>query len=200
MKRCDARSNPRAHPCAVLEEQRLDAAIHDCAGFDGGVPALNDYLCTFANQYPRRCVSQTYRLADDRAPTRDLGCYTLSAAQHGAESLSVAERKRWPRYPIPCIRMGRVAVSLSRRGQGYVRVLIRLSVERCLTARQEVAAYALIVDAKDESAAEFYRHYSFTACRDAPRTLCPTLSSGRGRRRAPRPADTKCRVPTLHCR
>jgi predicted GNAT family N-acyltransferase len=71
--------------------------------------------------------------------------------------------------------MGRVAVSSSRRGQGHVRVLVRLSVERCLKARQEVAAYALIVDAKDESAAEFYRHYSFTACRDAPRAQCPTL-------------------------
>jgi hypothetical protein len=42
MKRCEARSNPRAPPSAVLEEQRLDNDIHDCAGFDCGVPALND--------------------------------------------------------------------------------------------------------------------------------------------------------------
>ena len=171
MKRCDARSNPRAHPCAVLEEERLDTAIHDCAGFDCGVPALNDYLRKFASQHRRRGVSQTYVLVDDSAPTQVLGYYTLSAAQLEAESLSEAERKRLPRYPIPCIRMGRLAVISSSRGHGHGRVLIGLAVERCLKARQEVAAYALVVDAKDESAVEFYRYYGFTACRDSPRTL-----------------------------
>ena len=159
----------------MLEEQRLDTAIHDCAAFDCGVPALNDYLRKFANQHRRRGVSQTYVLVDDRAPTQVLGYYTLSAAQLEAESLSDAERKRFPRYPIPCIRMGRLAASSSSRGQGHDRVLIGLAVERCLKARQEVAAYALVVDAKDESAVEFYLHYGFTACRDAPRTLYLTL-------------------------
>ena len=171
MKRCDARSNQRARPCAVLEEQRLDTAIHDCVGFDCGVPALNDYLRKFASQHRRRGVSQTFVLVDDSAPTQVLGYYTLSAAQLEAGSLSDAERKRLPRYPIPCIRMGRLAVSLASRGEGHGRLLIGLAVERCLKARQEVAAYALVVDAKDEIAVEFYRHYGFTACRDAPLTL-----------------------------
>lgn len=96
MKRYDARSNPRAPPCAVLEEQHLDTAIHDCAGFDCGVPALNDYLRKFASQHRRRGVSQTYVPVDDSAPTQILGYYTLSAAQLEADSLSDAERKRLP--------------------------------------------------------------------------------------------------------
>jgi predicted GNAT family N-acyltransferase len=155
----------------VLEEQRLDTAIHDCVGFDCGVPALNDYLRKFASQHRRRGVSQTFVLVDDSAPTQVLGYYMLSAAQLEAGSLSDAERKRLPRYPIPCIRMGRLAVSSASRGEGHGRLLIGLAVERCLKARQEVAAYALVVDAKDEIAVEFYRHYGFTACRDAPLTL-----------------------------
>jgi hypothetical protein len=65
----------------VLEEQRLDTAIHDCVGFDCGVPALNDYLRKFASQHRRRSVSQTFVLVDDSAPTQVLGYYTLSAAQ-----------------------------------------------------------------------------------------------------------------------
>ena len=155
----------------MLEEQRLDTAIHDCAAFDCGVPALNDYLRKFASQHRRRGVSQTYVLVDDSAPTQVVGYYTLSAAQLEAEVLSEAERRRLPRYPIPCIRMGRLAVSAASRGQGHGRLLIGLAVERCLKARQEVAAYALVVDAKDERAGEFYRHYGFTACSDVPRTL-----------------------------
>jgi ribosomal protein S18 acetylase RimI-like enzyme len=67
--------------------------------------------------------------------------------------------------------MGRLAVSSSSRGQGHGRVLVGLAVERCLKARQEVAAYALVVDAKDEIAVDFYRRYGFAACRDAPRML-----------------------------
>lgn len=155
----------------MLEEQRLDTGIHDCAGFDCGVAALNDYLRRFATQHRRRGVSQTYVLVDGVASTRILGFYTLSAAQLEAESLSDAERKRLPRYPIPCIRMGRLAVSLAARGQRHGALLIGLAVERCLKARVEVAAYALVVDAKDENAASFYRHFGFAACRDAPRTL-----------------------------
>jgi predicted GNAT family N-acyltransferase len=168
---CDVRSSPRARPCVVLEEQRLDTGIHDCAAFDCGVPALNDYLRRFASQHRRRGVSQTYVLVDDGTSTHVLGYYTLSAAQLEADSLGDAERKRLPRYPIPCIRMGRLAVSQAVRGQGHGRVLIGLAVERCLKAREEVAAYALVVDAKDEQAVSFYRHYGFAACRDAPRTL-----------------------------
>ncbi|MEZ5499934.1 MAG: GNAT family N-acetyltransferase [Steroidobacteraceae bacterium] len=159
----------------MLEEERLDTGIHDCAGFDCGVPALNDYLRKFASQHRRRGVSQTFVLVDDSAPTEVLGYYTLSAAQLEAESLSDAERKRLPRYPIPCIRMGRLAVNRAARGRGYGRLLVGLAVERCLKARQEVAAHALVVDAKDESAVSFYLHYGFRSCRDAPQTLCLPL-------------------------
>lgn len=114
-------------------------------------------------------------LEDDGAPTQILGYYTLSAAQLEAESLSGAESKRLPRYPIPCIHMGRLAVSSLSRGQGYGPVRIGLAVQRCLKARQEVVAHAILVDAKDKSTVEFYRRYGFAACRDATRTLCLAL-------------------------
>ena len=67
-------------------------------------------------------------LEDDGAPTQILGYYTLSAAQLEAESLSGAESKRLPRYPIPCIHMGRLAVSSLSRGQGHGPVRIGLAV------------------------------------------------------------------------
>ncbi len=44
-------------------------------------------------------------------------------------------------------------------------------------AREEGAAYALVVDAKDKNAALLYRHYGFIACTDSPATLY--LSLGR---------------------
>jgi GNAT superfamily N-acetyltransferase len=155
----------------VLEEHRLDPAVHDCATFDCGVSALNDYLSRFATQHRRRGVSQTYVLVDPAAPSLVLGYHTLSAAQIDAAELTDTDRKRLPRYPIPCFRMGRLACRADRQGQGLGQVLIGCAVERCLKAREEVASFALVVDAKDGGAKAFYEHYGFTPCIDRPLTL-----------------------------
>jgi hypothetical protein len=40
------------------------------------------------------------------------------------------------------------------------------------TVRSEIAAYALMVDAKVESAADFYQHHGFIALPETSRTLC----------------------------
>jgi GNAT superfamily N-acetyltransferase len=155
----------------VLEEQRLDVTVHDCANFDCGVPALNEYLARFATQHRRRGVSQTYVLVDPATPTAVLGYYTLSAAQLDVAQISAVDRKRLPRFPIPCFRMGRLACRQDQQGKGIGRLLIGCAVERCLKAREEVASYALIVDAKDDTAKAFYEHYGFRPCADQPRTL-----------------------------
>lgn len=155
----------------MLEEQRLDPAVHDRAGFDCGSPPLNEYLQRSATQHRRQGVSQTYVLVDTAAPSLILGYYTLSAAQVDVTKLSEAERKRLPRYPIPCIRMGRLACRSDQKGKGLGKLLVGCAVERCLKARQEVAAFALIVDAKDDNAKAFYEHFGFVACVDQPMTL-----------------------------
>ena len=45
------------------------------------------------------------------------------------------------------------------------------AVDRCLQARKEVAAYALIVDAKDDDAKSFYEHFGFVTFTDRPLSL-----------------------------
>src|SRR6218665_450512 len=44
-------------------------------------------------------------------------------------------------------------------------------------ARPEIAAHALMVDAKDEAAQAFYRHHGFIALPEAPRTLFLPLAT-----------------------
>lgn len=155
----------------MLEERALDPALHDRAGFDCGVPALNDYLHRLAEQHRRKGISTTYVLVDSSAPDLILGYYALSAAEVDAERLSPADRKRLPRYPVPCFRMGRLACRAGDRGRGLGKLLLACAVDRCLKAREQVAAYALIVDAKDEAAKRFYEHFGFTALADAGLTL-----------------------------
>ncbi len=155
----------------MLEEHPLDPAIHDRNGFDCGVPALNEYVRRFAEQHRRKGISAAYVLVDTSAPARILGYYTLSAAEVEVERLSDQDRKRLPRYPIPCFRMGRLACRADEHGHGLGKLLVGCAVDRCLKARQQVAAFALIVDAKDQMAKGFYEHFGFKALRDADLTL-----------------------------
>ncbi len=144
---------------------------HDRTAFDCGVPALNEFLHKYAQQQSKKGVSTVYLLIDRRTPEDILGFYSLSAAQVEATRLSTAAQKKLPRYPIPCFRMGRLACSAKHQGKGLGRILLGLAVDRCMQARQQIAAYALLVDAKDEQAARFYQHYGFTALQDMPLSL-----------------------------
>jgi GNAT superfamily N-acetyltransferase len=155
----------------VLDDRPLDPAIHDRQGFECGVPALDEYLHRFAEQHRRRGISSVFVLTDSAQPERILGYYTLSAAEVDGLRLSEAERKKLPRYPVPCFRMGRLACRLDQQGRGLGKVLLGCAVDRCLKARQQVAAYALVVDAKDDAAKAFYLHFGFKALLDAKLTL-----------------------------
>ena len=160
----------------MLEEQRLDSKHHDRAAFDCGIPELNHYLTRRATQDRRRNLTQVYVLVDTDTPSQVLGYYTLSAAQVDTEQISEQERRRLPRYPIPCFRMGRFAVRQDIQGQGLGKRLFGCAVDRCLQVRHEVGAYALIVDAKNANAKSFYEHFGFVPFSDRP--LCLYLVIG----------------------
>lgn len=144
---------------------------HDRNGFDCGVPELNDYLKRLAEQHRRKGVSTPFVLVDTDAAHQIIGFYCLAAAQVDAAALRERDRRKLPRYPVPCFRLGRLAVHKDRHGQGIGKLLLACAVDRCLKARNDVAAYALIVDAKDASARQFYERYGFAAFADAPMTL-----------------------------
>jgi predicted GNAT family N-acyltransferase len=155
----------------VLEEQVFDVRVHDRAAFHCGVPVLDDYLHKYAAQQNAKGICTVFVMVDDAAPSKILGFYTLSAAQIEVQQLGDTERKKLPRYPVPCFRMGRLARDMESRRAGLGEVLIGCAVDRCLHARSLVGAYALLVDAKGEKAKSFYERYGFIPCVDAPMTL-----------------------------
>lgn len=155
----------------MLEEHVLNTGRHDRAGFTCGVSALDEYLKRFAQQHRNKGVSAVYVLVDSATPSLILGYYTLSAAQLDFAALGAADRAKLPRFPAPCIRMGRLACRADRCGEGLGRYLIGCAATRCLAAREQVAAFALVVDAKDADAKSFYQHYGFTPCSAAPMSL-----------------------------
>ena len=96
--------------------------------------------------------------SDDRV--RVLGFYTLSATSIQLTVVPAALAKKLPRYPRqPASLLGRLATDLSARGVGLGRLLLTDAITRAV--RSEIASFALVLDAKDETAAAFYERESF---------------------------------------
>lgn len=153
----------------------LDAA-HDRAAFNSDSAPLNRYLREQVTQDVRRRVAACFvALADGQ---RIAGYYTLASASLLLADLPASTSKKLPRYPtVPAVRMGHLAIDQAFKGQGLGGALLADALDRA--ARAEIAAYALMVDAKDESAADFYRHHGFIALPDSPRTLFLPLATVR---------------------
>ena len=149
-------------------------AAHDRAGFHSGSEPLDRYLREHVTQDIRRRVAACFvALTDGR---RIAGYYTLASASLPLTDLPADLGKKLPRYPaVPTVRMGRLAVDQAFKGQGLGGALLADALDRAV--RSEIAAYALMVDAKDESAAAFYRHHGFIALPDSPLTLFLPLAT-----------------------
>ena len=151
----------------------LDAA-HDRAAFCSDSEPLDRYLREQATQDIRRRVAACFvALADGQ---RIAGYYTLASASLLLADLPASTGKKLPRYPtVPAVRMGRLAVDQAFKGQGLGGALLADALARA--ARSEIAAFTLLVDAKDEAAGAFYRHHDFIALPDLPLTLFLPLAT-----------------------
>ena len=127
----------------------LDAG-HNRAAFNSDSEPLNRYLREQVTQDVRRRVAACFAaLADGQ---RIAGYYTLSSASLLLTNLPASTGKKLPRHPsVPAVRMGRLAVDQAFKGQGLGGALLADALDRA--ARSEIAAFALMVDAKNEAAA-----------------------------------------------
>jgi len=98
------------------------------------------------------------------------GYYTLSATAVKLADLPDQTVRRLPRYPlVPATLLGRLAVDRRFQGKGYGRFLLANALYR--VARNEIASFAVVVDAKDEAARRFYERESFLPFADQPMKL-----------------------------
>ena len=144
----------------------LLASHHERSRFRCGVDALDRYLQQQAGQDARRRVASPYVLVQSSERVV-AGFYTLANAGLKATDLPPELAKKLPRYPqIPATLLGRLAVDLDHRGHGLGEFLLLDALRRSLHSSEITAAYAVVVDAKDDSAANFYRKYGFIPIMD----------------------------------
>lgn len=149
-------------------------AEHDRAAFSCGSEPLDRYFRTQVTNIRRR-ISNCFVLIET---TTGLvaAWYTLSAASIPLVDLPPEEAKRLPRYPtLPAVRIGRLAVDRHFQRRGLGEMMLMNAVHR--TMQDAAAAFALLVDAKDDHAVAFYRRYGFRPLADRPRTLLLPLAT-----------------------
>jgi len=72
---------------------------------------------------------------------------------------------------LPVTLLGRLAVDQTAGGQSVGQFLLADALRRSLDGARQIAAMAVIVDAKDERAESFYRHFDFLPFQQTPRRL-----------------------------
>jgi GNAT superfamily N-acetyltransferase len=126
--------------------------------FRSGDPDLDRFFHRFAaqNQF-RHYVGVTYVALEDG---RILGFTTVAPGHVEIEGLPATERRKLPRYPIPVLRLARLAVDQPAQGQGLGGQLLRFVLQLAGRMADDFGCAGVVVDAK-HGAVEYYARHGF---------------------------------------
>lgn len=135
------------------------------SAFHCGDLALDRYFREFAGQNQfRHYLGANYVALDDG---HILGFATVSSAQVDAAALPAALRRKLPHYPVPVLRLARLATDSAGQGRGVGLLLLRYVLRLAVAQRHTVGCVGVVVDAKP-AAVSFYARYGFAALAEEP--------------------------------
>jgi GNAT superfamily N-acetyltransferase len=139
----------------TVEIRPLERA-DDRQAFRSGDESLDLYFHRYAGQNQfRHHIGVSYVAVEDG---RILGFVTVSPGSLDAGDLPSGRKA--PPYPLPILRVARLAVGETARGRGLGKALLRFVIELAERMADELGCVGLVVDAK-RGAEEFYRRYGF---------------------------------------
>lgn len=143
----------------MIEVRRL-APTDDRSRLRSGDPDLDRFFQKYAaqNQW-KHYVGTTYVALEDAAI---VGFATVAASAIEVADLPQTRRRRLPRYPLPVLRLARLAVDSSAQKRGVGRALLRFVFRLARAMRDELGCVGVVVDAKEDSRA-FYEKLGFEA-------------------------------------
>ena len=131
----------------------------DRSEFRSGNIELDRFFQRYAGQNQfRHHIGTTYVATQG---DRIAGFVTVSSGEMVGEKLTKSLRRRLPAYPLPVLRIARLAVDESFQGYGIGRLLLRSMLELALEMRDRIGCIGVVVDAKPD-AVPFYSSLGFT--------------------------------------
>jgi len=129
--------------------------------FDCGDDVLNQFLQQFALQNQKKHIANTFVAVTPADIEKILGFYSICAGSLQRTDFPENLAKKFPKYPIPTILIGRLAVDVTTQGQGVGQMLLFDALRRAFYGAKEISAVAVIVHAKHNKAKAFYEHFGF---------------------------------------
>jgi len=134
----------------------------DRSGFRSGNIDLDRFFQRYAGQNQfRHHIGTTYVAVQG---DQIVGFTNVSSGELAAEAVTKTFRRRLPAYPLPILRLARLAVDERLQGHGIGRLLLRSMLELALEMRDRVGCVGVVVDAKLD-AVDFYTALGFTPMR-----------------------------------
>ena len=143
----------------------------DLRSFDCGINNLNTYLSRFAAVNDRKNISKTFIAFHTENRDKILGYYSVSMAQILFTDMPDNLKKGLPKYPVPAMRIGKLAVDISKQNKGLGAILLKDALMRAVNISSEIAVHCVVVDSYNETAKEFYLKYGFIPFQEHPLTL-----------------------------
>jgi GNAT superfamily N-acetyltransferase len=132
----------------------------DRSTFDSGDPDLDRFFKRFAGQNQFKHYVGTTYVAEEAGLLG--GFATVSAAQVEIRDIPPAKHGRLPRYPLPVLRLARLAVDKKAQGRGVGLALLKAVFVMARAMAGDFGCIGVVVDAKPQ-AVTFYERYGFTA-------------------------------------
>lgn len=145
------------------------AGHHDVASFDCGVSSLNAWLAGQALRARQAGTARTFVWVTAEAPEKVWAYFSLAPTEVARDVLSRGQSSGYT--TVPGYLLARLAVHADLRGLGYGGQLLVDALSRAATAAEAGGGRLVVVDALDDRAASFYRHYDFTPVKGNPRRL-----------------------------
>jgi predicted GNAT family N-acyltransferase len=145
--------------------------------FDCGLPELNEYLKKYASQNHRKGIATTFVAILSRNNPTVFGYYSVSMSEIQQKSLPTDYQRGLSRYPIPVMRVGKLAVDRSRQGKKLGEELLMECFRKAIRLSSEVGIFAISVDAINQQAKDFYLKYGFISLIDNPLSLFIPIST-----------------------
>lgn len=148
---------------------KLDESF-DVEAFACGNKDLDDYLKKYALPNQNRGLGITW-VAHVEEAAQVFGYYTLVPTEISKQAFPSIMVQGFPNYPIPCMLLAKLAVQRDAQKKGIGRYLLFDAFSRVLRLREEIALFALLVDAIDDEVIEYYRKLGFVPFSAYPRKL-----------------------------
>lgn len=123
--------------------------------FDCGVESLDNYIAQQATQYEKRNIARVFVVLEPNT-SNIVGYYSINATSFPQNTLPEKFAKNLI-SEIPAVLLGRLAVHKNHQKKGLGIHLMMNVFERICVINNDVATQSLIVDAINESAAEYYK-------------------------------------------